>query len=94
MNGSFWSLRALVCLFTDIVCPVPHIGDFLEQDFGFERDGPPGQWQRGYIGLPSQRKTSNCDVSAKDRPQHGREAEGVQSPFYDAEKSGSASLKG
>lgn len=87
-----------MCLFTRIVCPVPHIGDFLEEDFGFDRDTPPGQnlrdRQRGYIGLPSQRKTSNCDVSATNRPQLGREAEGAQSSFCDTEKSGSASLKG
>lgn len=69
-----------------------------QADFGFDRDTPPGQnqrdWQRGYIGLPSQRKTSNCDVSVKDRPLHGREAEGAQSAFYDPDKSGSAPLKG
>ncbi|XP_035514033.1 LOW QUALITY PROTEIN: TRAF-type zinc finger domain-containing protein 1 [Morone saxatilis] len=63
--------------------------DFLE-DFGFERDTPPGQnardWQRGYIGLPSQRKTSNCNVPVKERPQQGLEAEGAQSSFSDTEK--------
>ncbi|XP_010730835.3 TRAF-type zinc finger domain-containing protein 1 isoform X2 [Larimichthys crocea] len=71
--------------------------DFLD-DFGFDRDTPPGQnlrdWQRGYIGLPSQRKTSNCDVSVKDRPQHGREADGAQSSFCDTDKSAPAPLKG
>lgn len=75
------------------VCPVPHVADFLE-DFGYDRDTPPREWHRGYIGLPSQRKTSNYDVSVKDRVQHGREAEGAQSAFCDTEKSGSASLKG
>lgn len=76
---------------------IKHQAEFME-DFGLERDGPPGQnlreWHRGYIGLPSQRKTSNCDVSVKDRLQHGREAEGAQSSFCDSAKSGSASLKG
>lgn len=67
------------------------IADFLE-DFGY--DAPPGEWHRGYIGLPSQRKTSNSDVPVKDRVQHGREAEGAQSSFCNTEKSGSASLKG
>lgn len=79
------------------MCPVPLIADFLE-DFGCERDTPPGQnlreWHRGYIGLPSQRKMSNSDVSVKDGPQHGREAEGAQSSFCNTEKPGSASLKG
>ncbi|XP_070712195.1 TRAF-type zinc finger domain-containing protein 1-like [Pempheris klunzingeri] len=73
---------------------IKHQGDFLEQDFGFERDVPPGHWQRGYIGLPGQRKTSNCDFSARDSAQHGREAEGAQSSLCDNEKSGSASVKG
>ncbi|XP_045891155.1 TRAF-type zinc finger domain-containing protein 1 isoform X1 [Micropterus dolomieu] len=77
---------------------VKHQGNLLEEDFGFDRDTPQGQnpreWQRGYIGRPSQRKTSNCDVSVTTRPQHGREAEGAQSSFCDTEKSGSVSLKG
>ncbi|XP_070690634.1 TRAF-type zinc finger domain-containing protein 1-like isoform X2 [Pempheris klunzingeri] len=73
---------------------IKHQGDFLEQDFGFERDVPPGHWQRGYIGLPDQRKTSNCDFSARDSTQHGREAEGAHSSLCDNEKSGSASVKG
>ncbi|XP_040898727.1 TRAF-type zinc finger domain-containing protein 1 [Toxotes jaculatrix] len=77
---------------------IKHQADFLEEDFGFDRHIPPGknprEWQRGYIGLPSQRKTSNCDVSVKNRPQQGREAEGAHSSFCDTDKSGSASLKG
>lgn len=77
---------------------IKHQGDFLDEDFGFDRDAPPGQslrvWQRGYIGLPSQRKTPNCDVSVKNRPQQGREAEGPPLSFSDAEKAGSTSLKG
>lgn len=76
---------------------IKHQADFLE-DFGYDGDTAPGQnlreRQRGYIGLPSQKKTSNCDVSVKDRPQHGREAEGAQSSFCDTEKSGPSSLKG
>ncbi|KAM9360986.1 TRAF-type zinc finger domain-containing protein 1 [Symphorus nematophorus] len=76
---------------------IKHQADFME-GFGFDRDTPPGQnlrdLHRGYIGRPSQRKTSNCDVSVKDRPQHGREAEGAQSSFCDTEKSASATLKG
>lgn len=74
---------------------VKHQADVVE-DFRF--DSPPGQnlreLQRGYIGLPSQRKTSNCDISVKDRPQHGREAEGARSSLCDSDKSGSTSLKG
>ncbi|XP_078106891.1 TRAF-type zinc finger domain-containing protein 1 isoform X3 [Sander vitreus] len=70
--------------------------DFSDGDF--DRNTPPGQnpreWQRGYIGLPSQRKTSNCDASVKNRTQQGREAEGAHSSFGDPEKSGSAFLKG
>ncbi|XP_030273803.1 TRAF-type zinc finger domain-containing protein 1 [Sparus aurata] len=76
---------------------VKHQGDFME-DFGFDRDTLPRQnpreWQRGYIGLPSQRKTSNCDVSAKDRPQNSREAEEARPSFCDTDKSASASIKG
>lgn len=75
---------------------IKHQGD-LDEHFGFERDTPPGQnlrdWHKGYIGLPSQRKTSNCDVSVKNRP-HGRDPEGAQSSFCDTEMSGSESLKG
>lgn len=86
-----------VCLFfTHVVCAITHTGD-LDEHFGFERDTPPGQnlrdWHKGYIGLPSQRKTSNCDVSVKNRP-HGRDPEGAQSSFCDTEMSGSESLKG
>lgn len=81
----------------DIQRRIKHQTDFLE-DFGYDRDTPPGQnlreWQRGYIGLPSQRKTSNYVVSVNDRPQHGREAEGAQSSVCDTDKSGSASVKG
>lgn len=77
---------------------IKHQAEFLEEDLGFDRDTPPGQslrgWQRGYIGLPSQKKTPNCDVSVKNRPQQGREAEGAHLSFCDAEKPGSASLKG
>uniref|UniRef100_A0A3P8UAU6 TRAF-type zinc finger domain-containing protein 1 n=1 Tax=Amphiprion percula TaxID=161767 RepID=A0A3P8UAU6_AMPPE len=77
---------------------IKHQADFLEADFGFDRDTAPGQnlrgQQRGYIGLPSQRKTSNCDVSVKNRPQQGREAEGAHLLFCDTDKPGAASLKG
>uniref|UniRef100_UPI0037E8FD8D TRAF-type zinc finger domain-containing protein 1 isoform X1 n=2 Tax=Semicossyphus pulcher TaxID=241346 RepID=UPI0037E8FD8D len=72
---------------------IKHQGDFLEENFGF--DTPPAQnWQRGYIGLPSQRNTSNSDVSVRDRPHHSRGAEGAPSSFCDSDKSGSASQKG
>lgn len=84
-------------LYIPTVCPVSHVADFME-DFGLDRDMPPAQnlreWHRGYIGPPSQRKTSNCDVSVKDKVQHSRDAEGAQSSFCDPAKSGSASLKG
>ncbi|XP_023266439.1 TRAF-type zinc finger domain-containing protein 1 [Seriola lalandi dorsalis] len=67
-----------------------HQADFFDEDFGFDRHSPPGksqrEWQRGYIGLPSQRKTSNCDVSVKNRPQLGREAEGAHSSFCDTDR--------
>ncbi|GLD54008.1 TRAF-type zinc finger domain-containing protein 1 isoform X1 [Lates japonicus] len=76
---------------------IKHQAD-LDEDFGFDRDTSPGKnprdWQRGYIGLPSQRKMPNCDVSVKNRPQQGREAEGAHSFFCDTDTSGSASLKG
>lgn len=77
---------------------VKHQADYADEDFGFDRDTLPGQnprdWQRGYIGLPSQRKMSNCDASVKTRPQQGRDAEGAHSSFSDSEKSSSAFLKG
>ncbi|KAM7391971.1 hypothetical protein PAMP_022617 [Pampus punctatissimus] len=77
---------------------IKHQGDFLDEHFGFDRDTQPGQnlrdWQKGYIGLPSQRKTSNCDVSVKNRAPHGRDAEGAQSSFCDTDKSCPESLKG
>ncbi|KAM9858279.1 TRAF-type zinc finger domain-containing protein 1 isoform 1-T2 [Aulostomus maculatus] len=76
---------------------IKHQADFLGEDFGFDRDLPPGQnlreWPRGYIGLQSQKK-SNCDVSGKSRAQHGRETEAAPSSFCDAEKSSSEALKG
>ncbi|XP_026177995.1 TRAF-type zinc finger domain-containing protein 1 isoform X2 [Mastacembelus armatus] len=63
---------------------IKHQADFLDEDF--DRDLAQGQtlreWNRGYTGLPSQRKTSNCD------------AEAAHSSFCDADKSGAASLKG
>lgn len=95
MQGFFiWSLCP--CLFTSILCPVPCVADVLDEDFVFGRDIQPGQnlreWQRDFIGLPGQRKTSNCDVSVQNRPQQGREAEGAHSSFCD--RSVSASLKG
>ncbi|XP_040050537.2 TRAF-type zinc finger domain-containing protein 1 [Gasterosteus aculeatus] len=72
--------------------------EFSEVNFGCDRETPPGlnqmEWQRGYIGLPSQRKTSNCDASVKIRPQQGMEAEGDHSAFREPERSGSTSLKG
>nr|XP_046243439.1 TRAF-type zinc finger domain-containing protein 1 isoform X2 [Scatophagus argus] len=68
---------------------IKHQADFAA-DFGFDSDTPPElnprEWQRGYIGLPSQRKTSNCDVSVKDQHQHGRDAEEAQSSFCDSER--------
>ncbi|CAN9513195.1 unnamed protein product [Ophioblennius macclurei] len=77
---------------------IKHQGDFLDEDFGFEGEAATGQnlrrMPRGYIGLPSQRKPSNCDVSVRNRPQQSREAEGAQSSFQDSETSASASLKG
>ncbi|XP_071339094.1 TRAF-type zinc finger domain-containing protein 1 [Trachinotus anak] len=77
---------------------IKHQADFLDEDFGFDRHNLPGKntrdLQRGYIGLPSQRKTSNCDVSVKNRSQQGMEAEGAHSSFCDTDKSSSASLKG
>ena len=70
-------------------------GDFFGEPLGFTPQGQNlREWQKGYIGLPSQRKTSNYDVSAKNRPLHGRDAEGAHSSFCDTEKSGSESLKG
>lgn len=62
--------------------------DFSDEDFGFDGHTPleRRELQRGYIGLPSQRKTSNCDVSVKNRPQQGREAEGAHSSFCDTDK--------
>ncbi|KAL3063269.1 hypothetical protein OYC64_002943 [Pagothenia borchgrevinki] len=67
--------------------------DFSQEHFGFDRDAAPlREWPRGYIGLPSQRKTSNCDPN---RAQAGREAEGSQSSLSDAEQAAAAaSLKG
>lgn len=63
--------------------------DFLEEAFAFEGEAATGQnprpIPRGYIGLPSQRKPSNCDVSVRNRPQQSREAEAAQSPFHDSE---------
>lgn len=74
---------------------IKHQGDFLGEPLGFTPQGQNlREWQKGYIGLPSQRKTSNYDVSAKNRPLHGRDAEGAHSSFCDTEKSGSESLKG
>lgn len=77
---------------------VSHIGDFLDEDLGLVGDAPPGQnqreWQRGYIGRPSQRKTSNCEVSAQTRTPQGRELEWELSSFLDSDKPGSDYLKG
>ncbi|XP_029960206.1 TRAF-type zinc finger domain-containing protein 1 isoform X2 [Salarias fasciatus] len=77
---------------------IKHQADFLEDNFGFEGDAATGQnlrrAPRGCIGLPSQRKPSNCDVPVRNRPQQSRDAEGAQSPFHDSESSASASLKG
>lgn len=73
-----------------------YIGDFLDEDFGFDRETPSGQnqrgWQKSCIGQPNQRKTSNFDVSVKNRPQQGGEAEGAHLSFCDTDKN--ASLKG
>ncbi|XP_054466610.1 TRAF-type zinc finger domain-containing protein 1 isoform X2 [Anoplopoma fimbria] len=72
--------------------------DFSDVNFECDRETTHGlnpmEWHRGYIGLPSQRKTSNCDASVKNRPQQGREAEGAHSSFCDTETSGSTSLQG
>ncbi|XP_028269767.1 TRAF-type zinc finger domain-containing protein 1 [Parambassis ranga] len=77
---------------------IKHQADFLEKDFGFDLDTPPEQnprdWQRGYGGVSGQRKTSNCDVSVKNRPQQGREAEAAHLSVCDTEKPEAASLKG
>ncbi|XP_077418368.1 TRAF-type zinc finger domain-containing protein 1 [Vanacampus margaritifer] len=77
---------------------IKHQGDYLDEDLGLDGDPPPGQnqreWQRGYIGRPSQRKTSNCEVSAQNRAQHGRETEGALSSFLDPDLPGSDYLKG
>lgn len=75
--------------------PVLLIADVFE-DLGCDGDPPPGNKLRhpDFIGLPNQRKTSSSDFSVKDRSQHGMEAKGAQSSFYNAERSGSASLKG
>ncbi|XP_034026240.1 TRAF-type zinc finger domain-containing protein 1 isoform X2 [Thalassophryne amazonica] len=66
--------------------------DFLDEDFAFDREASfrssLGEWQRGYIGLPSQRKMSNCDRLQ----QHDRDTEGGHS--CQNEKSGSTQLKG
>lgn len=79
------------------MCPVAPLADFLG-DVGGDRNAAPGQnprrWQQGYVGQASQRKTSNCDVPAKDRFHHGREAEGAQSSFYNTERSVAASVRG
>ncbi|XP_077377539.1 TRAF-type zinc finger domain-containing protein 1 isoform X2 [Festucalex cinctus] len=75
-----------------------HQGDYLDEELGLDGDPPPGQnqreWQRGFIGRPSQRKTSNCEVSAQSRAQHGRESEGALSSFLDSDMPGSDYLKG
>ncbi|KAM3611359.1 uncharacterized protein V6R79_017099 [Siganus canaliculatus] len=70
---------------------VKHQADFGD-DFGFNQGPNRREWQRGYIGGPSQ-KMSNNDLSVKDKPVPGRDL-GAQSSFWDPEKSGSASLKG
>ncbi|XP_053276337.1 TRAF-type zinc finger domain-containing protein 1 [Pleuronectes platessa] len=76
-----------------------HQADFLAEDFGFGRDAAPGNqprdWQRGYIGLPSQSKASNSEALVQNRPWQSREAEGAQSStFCDSDPSASRSFKG
>ncbi|XP_029366567.1 TRAF-type zinc finger domain-containing protein 1 isoform X2 [Echeneis naucrates] len=75
----------------DLQRRIKHQADFLEEDFGFDRHTSPGrnprEWPRGYIGLPSQRKTSNYDISGKNKSLQGREAEGAHSSFCDPDKS-------
>ncbi|XP_035496159.2 TRAF-type zinc finger domain-containing protein 1 isoform X2 [Scophthalmus maximus] len=75
---------------------VKHQANFLDEDFALDRDNTQGnnprEWQRGYIGLPSQRKTSNSDVSVKNRPWQDREAEQAHSSFCNPDSSESASL--
>ncbi|XP_078141446.1 TRAF-type zinc finger domain-containing protein 1 isoform X1 [Centroberyx gerrardi] len=82
----------------DLQRRIKHQADPLDDRFGFDRERPPWQnlreWQRGYSGLAPQRKMSNCDVFVKNRPQHGREAEGAHPSFSDTEKCGSAPPKG
>ncbi|TNN62592.1 TRAF-type zinc finger domain-containing protein 1 [Liparis tanakae] len=71
--------------------------DFSDGNFGCDRETPglnPMDWQRGYIGLPSQRKTPNSDASVKNRAPPGMEAEGAHSSFCDAETAGAPALKG
>ena len=90
-----WCLQAFFFWLKYAYCVscVSHIADFSQEHFGFDRDAAPlREWPRGYIGLPSQRKTSNCDPN---RAQAGREAEGSQSSLSDAEQAAAAaSLKG
>lgn len=75
---------------------IRHQADFLDEGFAFDRETPSGQnqrgWQRSYIGQQNQRKTSNYDVSVKNRPQQAGEAEGTPLSFCDTDKS--TSLKG
>ncbi|XP_029998732.1 TRAF-type zinc finger domain-containing protein 1 [Sphaeramia orbicularis] len=75
---------------------IKHQADFLDEDSRFDKDLHAGQnqrdWQRGHIGMPRQRKTSNCDISVKNKLQHDKDTEGAHSSVCDSEKSGS--LKG
>ncbi|KAM4576999.1 TRAF-type zinc finger domain-containing protein 1, partial [Odontesthes bonariensis] len=77
---------------------IKHQGDFLHEDFGFDKDTSPGLnfrgWPGSYSEPPNQKKTLNCDVSARNGPQPGREVEGAHLSFYDTETPASASLKG
>ncbi|XP_077601217.1 TRAF-type zinc finger domain-containing protein 1-like [Stigmatopora nigra] len=77
---------------------IKHQGEFLEEDLGLSRDPSPGhnqrEWQRGYIGRPRQRKPSNCEFSAQNTAQHGRESEGGLTSFLDSDRPGSDYLKG
>ncbi|KAM3867499.1 TRAF-type zinc finger domain-containing protein 1 [Diretmus argenteus] len=82
----------------DLQRRIKHQVEPSDEHFGFDRERAPVQnlreWQRGYSGLPTQRKMSNFNIHVKSRPQHGREAEGAHASFSDTEKCGSAPLKG
>ncbi|KAM8866313.1 TRAF-type zinc finger domain-containing protein 1 isoform 2-T2 [Synchiropus picturatus] len=75
-----------------------HQADFSEAALGSDMCSPPRQnmreWPRGFMGPQGQRKTSNWDAAVKNRPQHGRGAEGAQPSLSDSERSEVGSPKG